>query len=1341
MKHQIPYFIQKQYLQGQRHGYLRAYTMFIDLSGFTPLTETFMKQGTVGAERLSISLNNIFAPMVAQVYRKHGFIPYFAGDAFTAIFPKDHSTIDPYSFLRIACRIRATLANNTTLDKELGNIKIGIKAGLSFGDVEWGIVGNENKSFYFRGPAIDACAESEHHASEQDIVLDKLLLNAFGKQLPKVREITPDYFLYTGENTDNLEEPLLPTNVPKLREDVLLRFLPESVIKFSGTGEFRNVISLFISFTGVDNHNLLSRFATIILEGFNRFSGYFKEVDFGDKGGVMVGFFGAPISFENNAERALEFVLSLADESKELRSKYPIQYRIGITSGLAFTGNVGGEERSQFAAVGNRVNLAARLMTKAQWDEVLVDEYIQQQQAFNFSHKGDIRYKGIEGDIPTFKLLGRNSEEATFTGKIIGRENEIEILRKFIQPIFGGNFVGMMYLFGEAGIGKSRLLYELRNQVKTIDEINWFSCPADQILRKPFNPFIHFLKHYFDQSPDKSDDENRSSFEQRFRWLLDDCETVDNAAIDPIIREVIRTESVLAALVGIQTEGSLWSVLDARGRYQNTIQALTNLFKAESLVRPTVIELENGQWFDENSKMLLIEFIRQVDQFPITILTSSRYDDNGEQVFLVDASVVEKEQIPHLIVDINFLTRDALKKFAETRLEGPIDDEFHELLIRTTNGNPFYLEQMLEYFSESRLLERINGQWHISDTNIKLSGSVNSVLLARIDRLSTLVKETVKTAAVIGSEFEIPVLKEVLKDHEAFSAFDETSQDILREQVQFAEQGQIWRAVSELRYIFKHSLLREAVYDMQLNTRVKNLHQLIAVAVEKLYVNNIEDRYVDLAFHFEQADNQEKTNYYLDKAGDFARDNFQNQQALNFYDRLVKNLELDNKDHKLTSVLLKKATVLELIGNWEDCQGVLTKALILANQIDDTRLLGRTNNALGALLMLKGAYSDAETYLTKASEFFEACKDEKGLIKSYGNLGNLYFRQGGYDKAKTYFEKSIELSHDMSYNSSNAKIVSNLGLTHMNQGNYDEGIRCLKSELTICKRMNDKSALSSLYTNLGIILSEKGDYDDALENYEQGLALSEELGNKQLIAIAIGCIGLVYQHKGDYQKALEMFLEDLTLCEKLGDKQGTAIAIGLIGELRSLQGEFDVAIQYLERNLEMCEELGYQKGIAKSLNTIGDIYTFTKDYKRAIGYYDEAIKISRTINNKLVLGYSIAEKCIPLIHAGRHPAAKAILDEAVKIALEIDNRELWFDTQIIKAKLMHLDGETANAIETLNKLMDKAGNDRETACVHFELSRLSPEQDQHREKALELFKVLYRKEPQHIYKLRINQLS
>lgn len=1340
MKNFLPHFIQEQYQNDICKGAFDAYTMFIDLSGFTAMTEALMREGNEGAEKLSRILNSIFSPLVALVYQRGGFIPYFAGDAFTAIFPKRKDAAYIHDFLLTADEISRLVSSPNFRFEEF---RIGMKIGLSFGAVEWGIVGSDTQSYYFRGPAIDRCAESQMHASFGEIVLD----NHLREELPPSTHATAHgakgYFLLSSQLA--FQVPLFPPP-QNLGQDMprafLERFLPDSVLEFNEEGEFRSVVSIFCSFTGVEDHQTMDRFASVFLDLIANFSGYFKEIDFGDKGGVLVGFFGAPVTFENNVARALEFVSTLREDLTSLQAESKLAYRIGITSGIAYTGMVGGEERCQYAAVGNRVNLAARLMTHADWGEVLVDDEVRKNRHFSFKHKGDISYKGVPGPVPTYIFLGRNLEqEPAFAGAMVGRDRELADLLRFSMDVFGQKHSGVASIFGEAGIGKSRLVFELRKKLQEAYPVSWLTCLADQILRKPFNAFIYCLKNYFDQAPEFENATNLKHFEQWFNDLSGHLRQSSHPEAPVILRELLRTRPILAALVGLKAEDSIWQGLDARGRYQNTIAAISNLLLAESLIQPTVIEMEDAHWLDDSSREFLEQLLPRLATFPILVLISARYADDGSKPQILPEDKLENRHIQHLEIDLNILQPEILRNYAESYLQGPISEEFFELLQRTTNGNPFYLEQLLEYFTESNLVDQEDGLWHIKDHNIRLSNSIQAILTARLDRLSALVRETVKAAAVIGREFEVPVLTEVMKNQEAFSRPNGNTAQVLQEQIRIAEKSQIWRAMNELRYIFKHSLLREAVYDMQLRTRLRELHLLIAVAIEKIYANQIEDHLLDLAFHYEQAEVLDKTMEYLQRAAEHARQYYQNQQALSCYDKLLEILDQEITDESLeVQTLLSKGKVLEMTGEWDEANTAYHRALKLSQKLDEKHLLGRANNSLGHLLLLQGEYKDARFYLELSASFFETLHDRFGIAKVYGDLGNLFFRQGNYDSAKSYFTQSIQYSRELAYSPSFTQIVANLALAHMNQGAYDEGLRWLSTQLPLAQKNQDKQGMATLYTNMGIVNFEKGDYNAAQECHEQGLELAEELGNKLLTAIAVGCLGSVRERKGDFEGAMEHFQKDLALAEELGDPQGIAIARSLLGELLCMMGDFDEAIPHLEKAHEISRELGYKKGIAKAANTLGDAYFFMEQYDRSLQYYNLAIDVTREINNKLVLGSSLAEKALVLLNSGLLEESRKIFEEADALAKELGNPDLLLEIQLLGLRIAKTEGEKEAVMETIRKSLPATSGKAEKAAFHFLAFETEPNAEDHYS-ALSLYRELFAQTPKYLYKQRIAQLE
>ena len=933
-----------------------------------------------------------------------------------------------------------------------------------------------------------------------------------------------------------------------------------------------------------------------------------------------------------------------------------------------------------------------------------------------------------------------------YGNQLIGREEETNRLVEFAQPIFEGEMAGVAYVLGEAGIGKSRLTYEVRRKLSQEGNVNWLLASSDQILRKPFNPFAYLLQRMFRQSPDIGAAQNSRRFQFRLNQIRQALSARGEERSVNILAELDRTDSVLAAMIGINIPHSLWTQLDAQGRYQNTIAACVNLLLAEALISPTVLELEDIHWIDDDSKATVQQLLRRSQGLPLLILATSRADDDGNYYRLLSSDDDQNRptDVPTVRIEIGPLTEQAVRRMAETTLGGPVSDDTFATLLRTTNSNPFYLEQVLEYFRENELLqEDEEGTLRLSDESIKLSTSISSILTARIDRLSDMVRETVKAAAVIGREFDIPVLTEVLREDTGLETREEVL-DLLREQIEIAERGQIWSAMSELRYIFRHSLLREAVYSMQLTTRLQQLHEQIAGAIERLYGDALEERYVDLAFHYEHAGKKGKTIEYLGKAANYARSNYQNQQALDLYERLIEKFT-NHPDKEITvNTHVNRGKVLEIVGRWEEAEKAYLEAQRLAKASRDIVLLGRTNNHLGRMYTFKGEYDKAMEFLKVAASLFESVDDILGVSKAYGSMGNLYFRTANYHEALEYYNRALEQGFSSAGISSSAETISHLGLTHMNLGNYKEGIEVIEQQIPLHEANQDSMGLASLHTNLGIVYFESGNYEKAMEHHYAGLELAKELGNKRLQAIGLGSLGSVYERKGEFETAAELFTKDLLICNELGDLQGIAVTEGLIGDINSVMGHFTTAIQHLDHSLAICRELGYRKGVAKAVNTLGDIYYLQGQYDISLMYYDQAIEIARSTDNRLVLASSLEEKGRVLLASEQLDTLKEVEEEALEKAEELGNPDLRHNALLLHARsLAAYDPKNIDSsLEKIREILsDEDLSKEQRASAHLCIHQISGGLDEEaRLESLRLYEQLFAQTPKYIYNYHISSL-
>jgi class 3 adenylate cyclase len=595
--------------------------MFVDVVGFTGLTEKLMEHGTDGAEVLTDVLNRIFQPMVTDIYRYGGFIATFAGDAFTALFPCDGegNSNAVMRSLSAAESIREFVAGLECLETRYGMFDIGISIGLSSGEVEWGILkGSRYSACFFRGRGICGCASAAGRAGEGEILIDGHVRSIAPVEL-QLKSRKP-YFVLSKTTIEQIE----PYPSPEILSRTALEpFCPSAILDLVSGGvkaEFRCVAPLFIRVFEPADDSALEEFTITVMDVANEYGGYFNKIDFGEKGCRILILFGAPVAHERDLIRAVDFLLCLRERwtGGGKRDNSGLKWHAGVAYGTVYAGIVGGRERCEYTVIGDVANVAARLSEQDGWGEILMSDRAARElkSGYRVDAVGQLALKGKRIAIPAFRLSGRKAaqkdESAPFSGELIGREEELSRLERFFDHLQEGRFAGVACIHGEAGIGKSRLAFELERRMQEKGNVSWFYCPAEEILRQSLNPFKHFLRRYFAQDPSETMESNRARLENK----LDEIVSVLNTRpipddgnrreqIETVIGEISRTRSFLAALIDLHWEDSLYTHLDPRYRFSNMLDAFVNLVKGESLRRPVVLQIEDMQWLDRDSHELL----------------------------------------------------------------------------------------------------------------------------------------------------------------------------------------------------------------------------------------------------------------------------------------------------------------------------------------------------------------------------------------------------------------------------------------------------------------------------------------------------------------------------------------------------------------------------------------------------------------------------------------------------------------------------------------------------------------------------------------------------------------
>ncbi|MEQ8672728.1 MAG: tetratricopeptide repeat protein [Aggregatilineales bacterium] len=1274
----LPNLIHENFSQGIFYGSLDAVTLFIDISGFTPLTETLMQYRRDGAEALTQVLQSVFSPCVHHVYQQGGFISTYAGDAFTAIFPSENHADAPLRALATAFYIRQFFSENGEISTPYGAFQVSVKIGLGQGRVDWGVIGRENQhTYYFRGEGVKACAFAEHQADKGEIISNMDLLPSIASHV-KSQPLTEDYVLLTGFSNDvpALLEPERPLNADDLRP-----FVPDAVIKLESRGEFRDVSVAFISIEDTEDsedYTTINSFIADVLVLCNRYGGYFRHVDFGDKGAMIVLLFGAPVAYENNSERAADCLLAI----RALQTT--IRWRGGLTFGTTYAGFTGGEERSDYAAIGDIVNLSARLCMSAEWGEIWTTAQVQswlRASGFQFDSLGTQSFKGKTQMVEVYALTGKRIASFVEAQSItmIGREQELTNLTDAVNPILNGHFGGITYIYGEAGIGKSQLVLALRQQMVTSQNVGWYYLPADEILSVSYNPFRHFLRQYFDQQVGSGININRNRFDAKIDALIQSPELVNEETIRATLD---RTRSFIGALIDLRWNGSLYEQVEPTQRAENTQIALKNLFLAESLRQPLILHFEDIHWIDEDTRSIIVTLTRNMEGYPIVMLMTSRYNDDGSSVTIPD---LDPETPLHTIA-LQPFDRENTARQVNALLGGDSDESFVTYLLDKTSGNPFFVEQLVYHLLELNLLEQHHEMWRVKESQLsEVPTTIGAVLVARLDRLTLDIKTIVQTAAVLGQEFEVNVLSSMLRNDPDVD-----------NKVKAAEDQSIWTAITRILYLFKHALMRDAAYDMQLRSRLRELHALAATAIRDVYTDDLPSHYGDLAYHYGKAGDTENEREYSLLAGQSAAAGA-TADAANF---LARAYEL-TPEHELQAryeILGTREKIYDMQGNREPQREVIEIMQKIADQLADDHKRASTLVLFAHLLETIGGFKQGHDVLDEAIVVAEKINARDVLAIAEKERASGYLRQGNLNEAMPHLSRATDIYQELGDVDAQCSTLNTMSVGYINTGNFDEGRRLLQRSQELAKDSSREHTRGKVFQNLAVIAQYTGHYAEAEAYLKQAYDIMLKYGDRRNQAACITNMGANAYSMGDYETAHKYFVQSQSYYREAGDLTHVVHTTQNLGAILIQRYEYEEAIRQLELGLKLGDQIGSVLGIGHMNDTLANLYILLGQYEKAQYYLEIALVKIRAIKDKRVEMYNLGAQSMLKILLGDYATALDFAKQNIEGSLSSHFRQLSTIGYRMRGRVLLEQGDIAGSREAYQKSLEI---EIETEETHF----------------------------------------
>jgi class 3 adenylate cyclase/tetratricopeptide (TPR) repeat protein len=698
----------------------------------------------------------------------------------------------------------------------------------------------------------------------------------------------------------------------------------------------------------------------LMIEAVRRYDGYIVQ----STGDGIFALFGAPLAHEDHPQRALYAALRMQEELRRYSARIvadggsPIQCRVGANTGEVVVRSIAtGEEHTEYTPIGHTTNLASRMQAVAPVGSIAVTDTARNwcEGYFAFKSLGPTRLRGMATPIEVHEVTGLGPlrtrlQRAVGRGltKFVGRETELRQMKHAAELASNGHGQ-IVAAIGDPGVGKSRLLYEFKaieGSAQRASMAGRDTCPTKWKVLETFSishgkafaylPVIDLLRNYFEISAEDDERKRREKVAGRI------------AILDRSLEERL---PYINRLLGIVDGDDPLDELDGQVRKRRTLEAIKCILLRESLNQPLIVIFEDLHWIDAESEAMVNVLADAIATASILLLVNYRPEYRHGWNNKAYYSEVRLDPLGQTT--------------AEQMVSALIGDEpdlalVRRLIVERTEGNPFFIEEIVQAFFEQGVLER-NGNVRLVKSlgEVKVPATVQGVLASRIDRLAPAEKELLQILSVIGREFSLPLVGRVA------AAERDLNQRLAV--LLLAEFIYEQPAVSDIEYIFKHALTQEVAYNSILLERRKQIHEQAAQAIEALVATNLPDHYADLARHYVRSGNAPKAINYLHLAAQqalsrsaYQEANAQLTAALELLRTQVENAERDRTEIALVLDLAMCMGMGASIKGTETSVSMLERALHLSDKIGDNF------NRLKILEFLTSFYSLLPDCLSRA---------------------------------------------------------------------------------------------------------------------------------------------------------------------------------------------------------------------------------------------------------------------------------------------------------------------------------------------------------------------------------------
>ena len=937
--------------------------------------------------------------------------------------------------------------------------------------------------------------------------------------------------------------------VPRLEDmhSQLQSLIPEELAQKYATaepqaaGENRPVTALFADisgFTPLSSTQSSETMLQLVQECFRELVGIvarYEGIISGFRGDGLLALFGAPILHENDAERAIRAAMDM----RNIMHDRQLEVTIGINTAPMTVGEIQTQLHREYTAYGTDVILASRLQDAAEPGQILAGTGTHRltRRIFDFGVVHDLELQGFPQPVTAYTVQQVKVHPEKLRGieglraRMIGREHEFAELKESADEWLDGQGQ-MVCIIGEAGIGKSRLVGELRDLLTETQSIFDFRFPILDSKSKIENqkskililegrcvsigqpisywPFLDILRTWFGFSEEDTEAERAQKLRSRVEELLPN-----------------RLDDMLPFLGHLMNLG-FGGEIDTRLKHYSTEQIshgtmmrLRELLVAMSEQQRLLLILEDLHWSDDLSLDLVSLLMDELMEHPLMLLCVYR-PERKHRVWQLSSQAQRKCLERYTEVPLQKLRDAESRRLVQELLT--IEDlpgSVRDMILRKSEGNPFFIEEVIRSLIERGLVYHEDDRWKAREDIMELEvpDTIQSVILARVDRLEAEAKYVLQCASVIGRLFKHRLLEHLTQKQRELDRYisEFEDRDLVYEE----------RTIPELEYAFKHALTQEATYQGILEQRRRVFHRIVAQGIERLYQERIGDFYEELAYHWERGGDDEKTLEYLMKAGEKAAGNYLNEAGIDYYTRalqLAKDMCISGD--RLGGIYDRRGSLYGSMTFYEESVSDMNQAADLyTDRIKRARMYSGISNTFQFQII---DANEAVRYAHRAMEEVDPEDKSREASLIYEAVGPIFI--GDFKDLKEgerLLRKAVSISEEMGYKELLALQYTLIGWMYWFLPRTDDSAkqRLLAQEKARSYMPYGKSDLSRYATVCGLLSGGSGGkwrgYGEslALEAVETGI----KSGNAWITVAMATCLGFLYRNRGEIDKAVEVW--------------------------------------------------------------------------------------------------------------------------------------------------------------------------------------------------------------------------